>query len=442
MEFADFLSLVQLHVQLLTVCLVQLRDVSLNFMRAEQEREEYEHLMQLQQSRNRLMLLRAKQMKNRRKYSCTPLQMFAAMAHCTFKRNIPRSVWVRDRSRSWWETEVLKYWDDDLWLANFRMTRATLSEIADLLRPHLERQGTNMRNAIPVEKRLAITVWWLATLECYREVAVNFGVGKSTVGDIVVEVCLAIEHVLLSRTVNIGQHQEIMDGFMSMGFPQVVGVVDGCHIPIMAPTGQGKVYINRKGFYSILLQGTCDHTGRFINIEVGWSGKNHDSFVFRNSAIYQAMDAGVFVPENPSITIGGVQVPPLILADADYPMYQWLMKPYGGQLDNCKMGFNRVFNRCRNVVQRSFGRLKSRWSRLTARLPVAEENFVSVVTSCVVLHNICETKGHIVHELFDLSDELELPAYGEQSRRNDNRDACRGNEVRAAIAQFIMDNNF
>ncbi|XP_061464216.1 uncharacterized protein LOC133376326 [Rhineura floridana] len=179
-------------------------------------------------------------------------------------------------------------------------------------------------------------------MECYREVAVNFGLGKSTVGDIVVEVCLAIEHVLLSRTVNIGNHQEVMDGFMRMGFPQVIGVVDGCHIPIMAPAGQGKEYINCKGFYSILLQGTCDHTGRFINIEVGWSGQNHDSFVFRNSAIFQAMDAGVFVPGNPTTTIRGVQVPPFILADVAYPMHRWLMKPYGGHLDNFQMACNSI----------------------------------------------------------------------------------------------------
>ncbi|XP_061486131.1 uncharacterized protein LOC133386491 [Rhineura floridana] len=413
-----------------------LRDAFLQFRSVEQEREAEDF-----QLLHKIWKKSCKQLQDRNKRGRSSLKTFAAMAQHALGGNIPRGVWVRDCARSWWETEVLQHWDDDLWLANFRMTRATLYETADLLRPHLERQGTNMRSAIPVEKRLAVAVWWLATMECYWEVAVNFGLGKSTIGEIVVEVCLAIEHVLLSRTVNIGNPQEIMNGFLKMGFPQVVGVVDGCHIPIMAPAGQGEEYINRKGFYSILLQGTCDHTGRFINIEVGWSGRNHDSFVFHNSAIFQAMDAGLFVPGNPSITIRGVLVPPLILADAPYPMHRWLMKPYGGHLDNFQMGFNRVFNRCRNVVERSFGRLKSRWRRLTARLPVAEENYVSVVTSCVVLHNICESRGHILHKEIDVSDQLELPAYEEQSRRSDNSNVSWGNAVRAAIARYIIESN-
>ncbi|XP_061476936.1 uncharacterized protein LOC133381611 [Rhineura floridana] len=359
--------------------------------------------------------------------------------HITARCNLERKVWVRQRERSWWENEVLPLWDDEMWKKHFRMSRATLFEIAWQLRPYIGRQGTNMRTPIPVEKRVAVAIWWLATLECYREVAVNFGIGKATVAGIVLEVCFAIEHVLLRRIVQLGNHREVMDGFMSMGFPQVVGVVDGCHVKIFAPTAQGEEYINRKGFCSILLQGTCDHTGRFVDIEVGWSGKNHDAFVFRNSSLFDAMENGQFVPGNPTRTICGVQVPPLLLGGGAYPMCRWLMKPYADNLDEQKTAFNRYFNPVRNVVEHAFGRLKSRWRRLSGTLPVAEKNLVTVVCACVVLHNICETDGRVLQEPNCPS----LPFQGQPRHREycpyDNKDVVAGEEVRSAIAQFLFE---
>ncbi|KAL8221127.1 UNVERIFIED_CONTAM: hypothetical protein K2H54_059807 [Gekko kuhli] len=44
-----------------------------------------------------------------------------------------------------------------------------------------------MRQAIPPEKRVAITLWWLAGYNCFREVSNQFGVAKSTIVSIVAE---------------------------------------------------------------------------------------------------------------------------------------------------------------------------------------------------------------------------------------------------------------
>ena len=42
--------------------------------------------------------------------------------------------------------------------------------------------------------------------------------------------------------------------FEEGGFPGVVGVIDGTHISIRAPTEDPDAYINRKKFYSLQLQ--------------------------------------------------------------------------------------------------------------------------------------------------------------------------------------------
>ncbi|XP_062980919.1 uncharacterized protein LOC134397858 [Elgaria multicarinata webbii] len=167
-----------------------------------------------------------------------------------------------------------------------------------------------MRRPIPVEKRLAITLWRLATPCVYRTTAEQFGVGCSTAAQIVLEVCFAMEMTLLARTVKIGNVAEIMHVFGELGFPHCVGAVDGSHIPIQSPIHQASENINRKDDYSMILQGTCDHKGRFINVEIGWSGKNHDAYVFANSGLCETMDAGVFVPTHPTIRLASACPPP------------------------------------------------------------------------------------------------------------------------------------
>jgi hypothetical protein len=54
--------------------------------------------------------------------------------------------------------------------------------------------------------------------------------------------------------------------------PNVIGVIDGTHIPIHAPSKNGSRFINRKGFHSINLLGIVDHQGRFIFIHAGEAG--------------------------------------------------------------------------------------------------------------------------------------------------------------------------
>ncbi|KAL8163103.1 UNVERIFIED_CONTAM: hypothetical protein K2H54_008505 [Gekko kuhli] len=61
-----------------------------------------------------------------------------------------------------------------------------------------------MRQAIPPEKRVAITLWWLAGYNCFREVSNQFGMAKSTIVGNVAEVCVAMDLELLSTTVCLG----------------------------------------------------------------------------------------------------------------------------------------------------------------------------------------------------------------------------------------------
>ncbi|XP_048345295.1 protein ANTAGONIST OF LIKE HETEROCHROMATIN PROTEIN 1-like [Sphaerodactylus townsendi] len=310
---------------------------------------------------------------------------------------IPHRYWVYPRSHDWWETVALAVWGDEQWLYNFRMSRQTFMDLVEDLRGHLQRQTTTMRQPLSVEKRVAIALWYLASPNTYRKVREQFGVGASTVAEIVVEVCLAIEAQLYRKTVCLGPDVEkVMAGFSQLGFPHCVGALDGSHLPIRHPGGLPGEYTNHKKFSSILLMATVDHSGRFIDAEIRHSGRNDDAFVFMNSNICKAMDNGVYVPGNPTVTLQGVTVPPVILGDGAFPMRKWLMKPYAPPHNALERQFNYHLSQARNVVECAFGRLKARWRCLTAKLKVFPQNVTSLVAACVVLHNICEEKGHEV----------------------------------------------
>lgn len=73
----------------------------------------------------------------------------------------------------------------------------------------------------------------------------------------------------------------------SHGFPNVIGAIDGCHIPCKQLINNAIDYYNWKDFHSIILQGVCDNKARFIDIYVGMPGRMHDARVFRNSPLYR-----------------------------------------------------------------------------------------------------------------------------------------------------------
>ncbi|KAH0617992.1 hypothetical protein JD844_016849 [Phrynosoma platyrhinos] len=105
---------------------------------------------------------------------------------------------------------------------------------------------------MPLEKQVAIAVYFLVNKGSYATIATIFGVRKSTACKAIIQVVIAMELVLLKKTVYLGDYRklsllctlliatctfplplQVMAGFETMGFPQVIGVVDSCHCNII-----------------------------------------------------------------------------------------------------------------------------------------------------------------------------------------------------------------
>lgn len=73
-----------------------------------------------------------------------------------------------------------------------------------------------------------------------------------------------------------------MDKFGMFGFPHSVGSLDRTHIHIQSYQGRAAEFVIWKSNYSVLLQGMTNYSGHFIDVEIGYSGRNHDAYVFNS----------------------------------------------------------------------------------------------------------------------------------------------------------------
>ncbi|CAH1263518.1 uncharacterized protein [Branchiostoma lanceolatum] len=372
----------------------------------------------------------------RRPARIPPAFLPAAIALARGGDPIHREIWQYVRvPATFWQKFVQGCLCDAEFYKRFRMTRSTFQMICDKLNPVLAMTDTRMRSAIPTCKRLAICIYWLASGDLMRSVADLFGVSEGSVCVIVHEVCDAINQVLWRDYISFptGQRlKETIQGYKERWqFPQCAGAVDGSHIPIKAPSKDRTDFYNRKGFYSVILQGVVDHMSRFTDISVGMPGSVHDARVLRKSRIFRRAESGTLLPQEFAQDINGVAVPAVLLGDAAYPHLPWLMKPYpdNGALGRDRFKFNYRHSRARMTVECAFGLLKGRWRCLTKRLDVSLDNVPTIVGACCVLHNICE-----VHKDEDL--EINFPAEQAERRPAAQRPGL-PNEARDALTRLF-----
>ncbi|CAM5131483.1 unnamed protein product [Natator depressus] len=342
--------------------------------------------------------------------------------------------WAWETSTEWWDRIVLQVWDDSQWLRNVHMHKCTFMELCGLLSPALKLKNTNMRAALTVHKQVAISLWKLAKPDSYQSISNQFGVDKSTVGVAVMQVANAIIELLLSKVVTLGNVQVILDGFAAMGFSNCGGAIDRTHIPILGPDHQGSQYINRKGYFSMVLQALVDHKGRFTNINVGWLGKVHDACILRNSGLFKQLQEGIYFPDQ-KITAGDVEMSIIILGD---PLMPWLMEPYTGILDSSKELFNYRLSKCRMVIKCGFGHLKGRWCSLLTRSDLSETNIPIVIAACCVLHNLCESKEEMFTMGWEVGANFLAAEYAQPDTRAIRRAQQEALRIREALKTSFM----
>jgi len=317
-----------------------------------------------------------------------------------------RRLWVKDRSTVWWDRYNSPDMPEAEFKRAFRMSRATFEFLCKELGSAVQKEDTMLRAAIPVDKRVAVCIWRLATGEPLREVSKRFGLGISTCHKLVLEVCTAIKSLLMPKTVqwpDQNTSQAIAENFEYIsGIPNIIGSMHTTHIPIIAPKVEVAAYYNKrhternqKTSYSVTIQGVMNPNGVFTDVCIGWPGSMPDDQVLEKSALYKRGNAGLL--QNHWI-VGG----------SGFPLMDWLLVPYTHQnLTWTQHAFNEKVGDVTRVARDAFARLKGRWTCLQRRTEGKLADLPMVLGACVVLHNICEMRGETMDpELhFELSDD-------------------------------------
>lgn len=164
----------------------------------------------------------------------------------------------------------------------------------------------------------------------------------------------------------------------------VTGFIDGTHIRMMPQSVEDHTYaINRKGWHSIVLQGTCDASGRFLNVFTGCYGRVHDARVLACSQL--AADNKTRDSNHGPLTLPD---PFVLLGDAAYPLSHWIVTPYATESTPQQILFNKRHSSARMCIERAFGKLKSQWQLLKKNESYGAAATAKIATACCVLHNI------------------------------------------------------
>ena len=308
--------------------------------------------------------------------------------------------YVKPISICWFEEYLFNIYTPDMFYDILRMRRRTFDRLVHDLRPFIQGQQTHWRQPIGVEKKVVVTLFKLMHGVAIPLVADKAALGKSTVSEILRQVCSAVSiHFGHLVAWPVGRRLvRIVTAFQSkQGFHNCIGAIDGSHIYIASPSNTivAADHRNRNKSFSILLQAVVDSKCYFTSINTGPPGSLHDSAHFKSSSLYRKVEDGVMggFHDDPMSWPSSLPFPPYILADRGYPLLSWCITPFkmgpmGVPLSKEELWFNKKHSSTRMSVERAFGILKARFKEIGTKSSLKLEFLPTVVHSCCILHNI------------------------------------------------------
>lgn len=296
---------------------------------------------------------------------------------------------------------------------------------------------------------------FLATGLAFRQIAFSFRISKTTVSNIVMEVCKTIWNALKCKhmpTPTVDTFKKIaLEFYEKWNFPNCVGSIDGKHIRLRCPKLSGSMYYNYKQFFSIVLMAIVDANYKFVMIDVEAYGKDSDGGVLSNSTFYQRIENGSLkLPKETELPNSNVLAPFVFIGDEAFPLRNYLMRPFPRKQaqDNARAYYNYRLSRVRMTVECAFGIISSKFRILLKSIETKVENADHIVKAICILHNIIIDleKKHITSTQHNNSNDIDITSYGNQmielnrGGRSNNRATHTATSIRNNFVNFFMEN--
>jgi hypothetical protein len=297
---------------------------------------------------------------------------------------------------TWFSRFLLKQYDDQRWVQMFQMTKPAVFALADLLSPHVKKQDSKYKLAVPVIVRFCCTLFKLTHGASLFICSEMFAVGKTIVSLLLREIVHAINDALrheiswptgecLFETQAV--FQEIC------GLLAVVGAIEGTYISISkSKYGPANYFYFKSGDYTLNCQAIVDSKKHFLHLYLGMSGSTNDARVLRRSSLYQkAMHDNLF---DARFGVDGFAF--YLLDDSGYLLLLWLMVPHRGhgQFLIADSLFNRRLRQGRCVVEDAFGIMKQTFRELLVKSELHVVFLPDVIICSAILYNVLFGQSH------------------------------------------------
>ncbi|KAK9976517.1 hypothetical protein ABG768_021722 [Culter alburnus] len=276
---------------------------------------------------------------------------------------------------------ILERFNDNELLKRYRLNRGGIMTVVELVRDAVT-SPTNRNNPITAEIKVLTTLRYLATGKMQLCSADELHISQPSVSRILHQTINALcrPHIIrqfIRFPLDVRQLHRNNAHFMDIaGLPGVVGVIDGTHVRIIAPSEDEHAYVNRKKIHSINTQIVFDASYTILDIVAKWPGATHDSRILQESGLRLLFERH-HVPAGCHL-----------LGDSGYPCRTWLLTPYIHPHPGPQLNYNRAHKKTRSVVERGIGQMKRRFHVLHGEIRLTPEKASRIITVCAILHNL------------------------------------------------------
>lgn len=337
---------------------------------------------------------------------------------------------VHEGDSRFWEGIVQTYTDEQ-WLQTFRMSRKTFQWMCDRLDIAMRPGGTSvpLKNLINLQKRVALSLYTLATGDDYRVVAELFDVSRTSVCKFIKRFADAIVEEMGSFLLVMPQDESEYDVIRqtfkaASSLPNVVGCLGFCLIPINASANNAQLYAKPNGGTSITMQALID-----------------DKLLFRKvtmvpNAPTMFMDSPQELIMTKSQPVGDRLVPSFVVSpDQHYPLNCWLMQKHPNPQTPQQHTFNEAIDNVLDFKENAYLRLFARWRILQRKHDLEARTIEAITLACCALHNLLEENEDGYREEWgDSVDMSKCNPVFEKEPKKDNKQAL---ETRDYLTQLI-----